>query len=119
VGFAGGGGRGISIGGPFELDPSYRVGSGSLTLDVRGIDLSSRETRVSARVATGKIVVKVPEHEAFRVVCHVEAGTVSLFGRKHSGIKVRRSFGTPDYQSQPQLLWLDLWVGVGTVEVSR
>jgi phage shock protein PspC (stress-responsive transcriptional regulator) len=100
-----------------SISPQYRLAIGTLTVDLRDVQLHAGEKRVRASVGVGELVVYVPADTTVDVTGRARAGDVVLFGSHESGLRVERhqiSEGTGAGR-----LVLDLEVGVGDVEVRR
>jgi hypothetical protein len=102
-----------------ELEPVYRVTAGTLTLDLRQIELPPGDTRVEARVGAGDIEVIVPADMAVEVDWRVAAGEVTVFTRQQSGTFLNDSETTAGFADAEQRLILDVIVTAGTIEVRR
>lgn len=89
-----------------ELRDNYRLGVGSLTLDLRGVELA-QDTRVNVSVGFGEAVVTVPQDMAVRVTCQVAVG--------EEDCQVDTAQGPPD----GPLLTLEVSATTGTVQVHR
>jgi phage shock protein PspC (stress-responsive transcriptional regulator) len=106
-----------------ELDETYELTAGELTLDLRDLDVGPR-TRGSmptleAEVAFGSLVVIVPDGANVEVDAHVAAGEIigSPAGVE-DGVAVRDRYDI-DGDEGEGLLRLDLEVGFGEIEVRR
>lgn len=104
-----------------ELQPSYRLGAGRLTLDLTGLDTglntAAGATRhVDAHVDMGEILVRLPADVPVHVTARAGVGDVQLLGVDSGGPHVQRDAMTGT--GTPQLD-LDLSAGMGHVEVTR
>jgi phage shock protein PspC (stress-responsive transcriptional regulator) len=103
-----------------EIEPEYRLGVGSLRLDLTDVDLSEQLVRTKLSAGVGDIEVIVPRDADVSVDGRAGIGAVDLFGEETSGTSATRSTvdhgpagdGTID-------LTLDLDVSIGKVEVLR
>lgn len=102
-----------------DLESSYGIIAGNLTLDLSNIDFPEGETVVEARVGAGEVLVTVPEGVAVSVEWNVLAGDVLVFGVKHEGVLLDDSQASPGFASAPQRLVLDLRVLAGSIEVHQ
>lgn len=101
-----------------ELDASYTLGAGTLTLDLRDLDLPAGTTELSASVAMGELVVRVPTDVRVTGTGQTFVGEVDIFGRTTAGVAPRAALeeaGTDD----DRVLDLDLRTGFGRIEVTR
>ena len=101
-----------------EIQSKYELGIGRLEVDLTHAPLTRRTTRIRARLGIGEMAIDVPS--TVRVVAHAHAGagSINLFGLGDDGgwpsEKTRTAPG-----SQTGVLYLDLRVGAGHVEVRR
>ena len=100
-----------------DLDPSYSLGAGTLTLDLRDLELPTGTTEVAARVTLGELVVRVPDGVAIAGQARVTIGEAEGFDRTDAGIgpSVELSRDGP----ADRILELDLRTGIGRIEVTR
>ncbi|RKT85188.1 Phage shock protein PspC (stress-responsive transcriptional regulator) [Saccharopolyspora antimicrobica] len=104
-----------------ELAPDYQLSAGTITLDLRGMEIAEdQEITTAASVGVGDILVHVPEDVDITAQCKSELGDVQCLHSVASG-------GSAD-QTATDLgadgpgggrLNLDLRVGMGSVEVTR
>lgn len=99
-----------------ELRDDYRLGIGSMDLDLSAIELPVGETRVDARVDVGDLEVIVPAGVALRVHGSAEFGEVLLpDGLGADGRNVESDL----IETGTRVLVLDAHVGAGQVRVER
>lgn len=101
-----------------ELESSYRLGAGTLTLDLRDLELPAGTTELDASVAFGELVVRVPDGVTVTGTGHTIAGEVVSFGRTTAGLAPRRTLDEPGLDDGPTLD-LELRTGFGRIEVTR
>lgn len=101
-----------------DLDPSYSLGAGTLTLDLRELDLPSGTTELDASVSFGELVVRVPDDVTVTGTGRTIAGEVVSFGRTTAGLAPRRALTEPGIEDGP-ILDLQLRTGFGRIEVTR
>jgi hypothetical protein len=103
-----------------DLEPTYRLIGGDMTVDLTDLELGADEVHtVDASVAFGRLEVLIPEELGFDINAEVDGGEIQIDGRiVNNGINVdtTKSFdGTG-------MIDLDLHVGFGElviVEVER
>ncbi len=101
-----------------ELEPSYNLGAGTLTLDLRDLDLPDGTTELAASVSMGELVVRVPDDVTVTGTGNTLAGEVVSFGRTTAGLAPRRALDEAGTDGGP-VLDLDLRTGFGRIEVTR
>ena len=109
------GDRSYVVAGTQDLRSSYKLGIGDMTLDLRNVRFTSRETHVKARVDIGSLRVIVPPNVALQVRGDAQLGEVNILGRSDDG----RNATTSLAQTGKHVLVLDTHVGVGQVRVTR
>jgi phage shock protein PspC (stress-responsive transcriptional regulator) len=92
----------------------YRVGVGSLRLDLSRLPLSARPITIHAQVGVGYLRLIVPQGLAVRVNSHVGWGQADVLGHQEAGRNVRDNVGAAHAR-----LVLDATVGVGKIDVER
>jgi phage shock protein PspC (stress-responsive transcriptional regulator) len=103
-----------------EVDPEYRIGVGSIRLDLADVDFSEQLVRTKVSAGVGNIEVIVPRNADVSIDARAGIGEVDLLGQQENGTSATRSLvdygpggdGTID-------LTLDLDVSIGRVEVDR
>ena len=109
-----------------DLKSEYELGAGSLTLDLRRLDVSG-PTSVDASVGAGELTVLVPSDLPVTAEADVAVGTVILPDREPStqrqvsGVDLARSWeqsGSPRDYPPSASLDLSLSVGLGEVTVT-
>ena len=98
-----------------ELQPSYRMAIGSLTVDLTHVPLGGATRTITASVAVGQLVVDVPRGVVVDVDAHSGIGRVA-YGSSGPG-----AFAAPQTAfgpARPQLI-IDAQVGIGQVELER
>ena len=99
--------------GAMDVHRDYRLGVGSLRVDLRGVPLPVGETPVGARVGIGELRVIVPAGVALRVNATSRAGEVHVLGLSDDG---RNAAIRVNHQGL-RVLVLDAHVGLGKVDV--
>jgi phage shock protein PspC (stress-responsive transcriptional regulator) len=98
-----------------ELQQSYRMAIGSLSVDLTHVPLGAGTRTVTASVAVGQLVVDVPRGAVVDVNAHSGIGTVTY------GSSGPQAFATPLTAlgpARPQFV-IDAQVGIGRVELER
>jgi phage shock protein PspC (stress-responsive transcriptional regulator) len=98
-----------------EIRNEYRLGIGSLSLDLTRLRLPVGETRVEARVDLGDLLVVAPAGVALQVHGTAEVGDVEVLGHIENG----RNVEVDVVQTGARVLVLDAHVGAGAVRVER
>jgi phage shock protein PspC (stress-responsive transcriptional regulator) len=99
-----------------DLRSEYRLGIGSMKLDLAALQLPEGETRVvDARVDIGDLDVIVPSGVALQVHGTAEVGEVDLLGNAEDGRNVENDLR----ETGTRVLVLDAHVGAGAVRVER
>ncbi len=107
---------------PAELAREHELFAGQLTLDLRDVPLSAGETAtVEAAVGAGQMRVLVPEDATVAVDADVRIGEVVSDGgpeANESGVGLDEHFTLAGAARGPEID-LDLFVGIGSLEVTR
>ena len=101
--------------GATDVHRDYRLGVGSLLVDLGAVPLPVGETAVSARVGIGELKVIVPAGVALRVNATSRAGEVHVLGLSDDGRNAAIRVNDPGLR----VLVLDARVGLGKVDVAR
>jgi phage shock protein PspC (stress-responsive transcriptional regulator) len=104
----------VSPGTPDELSDEYRLVGGQIVLDLSRIEDTGEPTALTASVATGEILVLVPEDAALDLDLAVGGGQLSVFGLTVEGTNLEDQ-RTVDGDG-PRIV-LDLEAGLGQVQV--
>lgn len=100
-----------------QVDSSYELGIGEQRIDLSGVrDPRELEGRtITVEQGLGVARVTVPDGVETYVTAHVRAGDLSVLGERASGNERRLRVGAPG----PDVLRIDVRVGLGQVEVQR
>jgi phage shock protein C len=98
-----------------ELRDDYRLGAGTLRLDLRSLPLPAGTTRVDARVDVGVLRIVVPEGVALRVRATARLGEIDLLGERVDGAGVEVGLD----QTGERVLVVDAHVGLGGLRIVR
>jgi phage shock protein PspC (stress-responsive transcriptional regulator) len=110
------GDRSVVVTSAQNLRDDYRLGIGSLRLDLGAVQLPVGETHVDASVDVGELHVIVPEGVGLTVHGTAEAGEVDLPGGVGGD---GRNVDSTVVEPGARMLVLDADVGLGTVRVER
>jgi hypothetical protein len=99
-----------------DLESPYRLGIGSLRIDLGDLGVEGT-VEIEADVGLGDLLVIVPDDVAVDVQVRAGAGEVRLFGERSEGVDVEDSFTTSG--SPRDVLVIDASVFMGQVEVRR
>jgi hypothetical protein len=102
-----------------DLERSYDLAIGDLTVDLSRLELPEGTTRVEAHLAIGQVTVIVPDDVPVLVEGEASAGQVSLLGRTADGFAARTVHRGRGYDGAPRRLQIDVTVGLGQVVVRR
>jgi phage shock protein PspC (stress-responsive transcriptional regulator) len=100
-----------------ELERSYQVGAGELTLDLSDLELTGTE-EVSVQVGFGQATVIVPSDVSVEITGQIAGGELTAFGRTSSGLAVERTI-VDEVEDAAGRLELEVQVGFGEVNVRR
>ncbi len=105
-----------------EIRPSYDLGVGDATLDLRNVDFTDTPaTTTRVHVGIGALIVHVPPNVDVTVQAKTGAGSMDLFGQHSDGTSVHRTVTDPgaDGPGAGGTLALSIDNGIGDVEVTR
>jgi predicted membrane protein len=103
-----------------EVDPEYRLGVGTLELDLSNVDLAEQPVRTRVSTGVGTVRVIVPRDADVSVDARAGIGELDLFGQQDNGTSVRTAVVDHGVAGDGTIdLTLDLDVSIGQVEVDR
>ncbi len=102
-----------------ELEDKYRLGLGSLELDLRSLELPRGETRVQASVGFGELDITVPSDVAVAVTADARWGEVDVLGRETDGRHSRDRYVDPGFDNASRRLVVEAEVRGGEISVRR
>jgi phage shock protein PspC (stress-responsive transcriptional regulator) len=102
-----------------EVEPSYHLGLGELTIDLSGVDFPSGGTTVEASIGAGDLTVIVPSDADVTVHAHAGAGEISAFGETAEGINRDLDVTVDGRGEGAGELTLDLDVNLGEITVEQ
>jgi phage shock protein PspC (stress-responsive transcriptional regulator) len=100
------------------LERDYKLGVGSLRLDLTNVRFPSGETRVNADVGAGNVTITVPRDISVHVDATSDIGQVQVFDRTADGRHPSLT-NTSVVGEGKRLLLIHAHVGTGKVEVRR
>ena len=109
------GDRSYTVPGLQDLRHDYRLGIGTLRLDLSDVRFPVGETHVGARVDVGELDVIVPSGVSLQVHGDAQFGQVDVLGSTVDGHNVNQSLD----QTGTRVLVLDAHVGAGELHVTR
>lgn len=86
-----------------QLAPSYRLGAGSLEIDMRGMKFPPGDRRLDVGMGMGQTVLVVPENVCVTGDARVGAGYANVLGREEGGLDVDLRDDRPSVPSVPRL----------------
>lgn len=98
------------------LRPEYRLGAGTLHVDLSALPLPAGVTRVVVRAAIGEATVLVPRDAHVVLTGRATVGRIDAFGERDEGIGVTTRREDP---ADGPRLQLDVSTAVGQVSVAR
>jgi hypothetical protein len=102
-----------------QLEPSYDLGIGDATLDLRNLQLPAGDpVRVAMKVGIGHVTVIVPEDAALVVDTEAGAGSSEVLGHEEDGTSLE-THRTVRGAAGAGALRLDLKVGLGRIDVRQ
>ena len=101
-----------------ELRDRYELGTGSLVLDLRDLDLPAGRTDVAVDVGLGEALVYVPADACVSSDVRIGIGHAEVLARDSDGIDIAYANSTSPPAGAP-LVHIDADVGVGHVQVRR
>ena len=102
-----------------QLRDHYRLGIGSLVVDLRDVDLpADRTTDLNVDVGLGEAVLYVPDDACVAAAVDVGVGGSDVLDRDNDGVDVTYVDDPPAPAGRPKLR-INADVGVGVVEVVR
>ncbi|MEO8106359.1 MAG: PspC domain-containing protein [Actinomycetes bacterium] len=102
-----------------DLQPEYELGAGSLTLDLRRLEVTG-PTSVDASVGAGELIVLVPRDLPVTADADVAIGTVAVPDRASTdGVDLQQAWEQPGTQGEyPAGASLDLTLSAGLGEIT-
>lgn len=102
-----------------ELERDYGHAFGTLTLDLRDLEIPEGTTRVRTSIAFGELTVRLPADAEASIRTSTTFGSSEAFGQQSAGIGAQRDFMTPDYDIADRRLDLEVSTVFGSTQVLR
>jgi phage shock protein PspC (stress-responsive transcriptional regulator) len=103
-----------------QVQPEYRIGIGSIRLDLSDVDFSEQLVRTKVSAGVGNIEVIVPRTTDVSIEGRAGVGEIDLLGQVANGTSASRSVVDHGPGGDGKVdLTLDLDVSIGRVEVDR
>jgi phage shock protein PspC (stress-responsive transcriptional regulator) len=103
-----------------QIQPSYELGVGELTIDLSRVQFAATDDiDLAAHLGAGELHVIVPEDVTVVVDASAKAGELHVLNHTEEGIKPDVSFTDPGSREGGGTLNLDLDLGVGELTVDR
>lgn len=100
-----------------DLEDSYSHAFGSMTVDLRNLEATEGQTKVSVSVAFGDITVRLPEGVPYRINANSAFGSVDAPEFDADGIAVERSYRSEGYDQATRRVEIDVSVAFGSARV--
>ena len=100
-----------------SLEREYRLGAGSVDLDLRDLHVPARTRHIDVSVGAGRVRLWLPADADVDLDTHVGMGSALVLGVEDDGIDVDRHQQVPGDTSRR--LVVDAHVGMGRLEVMR
>jgi phage shock protein PspC (stress-responsive transcriptional regulator) len=102
-----------------DLNPSYRLGVGSLRVDLSDVDLPPGRTELELHVGLGEAILRVPDDACVQLDAHVGVGQVIEFGVGNDGVDVDVDRRPVPAETTTPILAVRANVGAGELDVDR
>jgi phage shock protein PspC (stress-responsive transcriptional regulator) len=102
-----------------DLQREYSHAFGSMTLDLRNLDLPDGTTDIKATTSFGSLEVILPPDVPARVEAQTTFGSVDALNSEENGLRADRVVRTEDYDSASRRINLEVVASFGSVEVWR
>ncbi len=101
-----------------QVDTSYRLGIGSLQIDLSNVTPTSRVATIG-ELGVGELLLIVPADVPVAITAQVDAGEIVMFDEVLSGTEVNSSFVSPGFDQAGETMTVDLDVFLGSIKVVR
>jgi phage shock protein PspC (stress-responsive transcriptional regulator) len=102
-----------------DLQDEYSHAFGSMTLDLRSLELPQGTTQVKASTSFGSLEVILPHDVPVRIEARTTFGSVDALDHEANGLRADRVVRTEDYDRATQRIDLEVDATFGSVEVHR
>jgi phage shock protein PspC (stress-responsive transcriptional regulator) len=102
-----------------DLQREYSHAFGSMTLDLRNLDLPDGTTHVRASTSFGSLEVLLPDGVPVRIDAETTFGNIDALGNEASGARADRVLTDEAYATAGRRLELEVDASFGSVEVRR
>lgn len=102
-----------------DLQREYSHAFGSMTLDLRRLELPEGTTEIKASTSFGSLDVILPPDVPVRIEAQTTFGSVDALNNEANGLRADRVLRTEDYDDASQRIDLEVTAAFGSVEVRR
>jgi hypothetical protein len=102
-----------------DLQREYSHAFGSMTLDLRNLELPEGTTEIKASTSFGSLEVILPPDVPVRIEAQTTFGSVDALDNEANGLRADRVLRTEDYDDASQRIDLEVTASFGSVEVRR
>jgi phage shock protein C len=102
-----------------SLDREYGHAFGTMTLDLRNVDLPPGTTRVRTSIAFGELRVRVPADVGVRTTSTTLFGSTDVPDRQHAGFSVDADVRTPNYDTAERRIHIEVTTLFGSTRVEQ
>lgn len=101
-----------------DVSRTYSMDSGTLIVDLTGVDWTGRETEIDVELGAGQIEITVPADIEAVVEARAGVGQVDVLGRSSEGLGVGRTVRVAGIEGAG-MVTLDVRVGAGQITVTQ
>ena len=113
------GDRTYRVSSPADLSQTYKLGIGTLELDLSHVQLPAGRTPLRLRVGLGRVHLVVPNAAVVAYHAKGHMGDLKILGQEQSGWKVATSGRNAPSTAAGPVLVVDANVGVGEIDIDR
>lgn len=113
------GDRTYRVSSPADLSQTYKLGIGTLELDLSQAQLPAGRTPLRLRAGIGRIHLVVPQNAVVAYHAKADAGDLMILGDDRNGWKVVTTGREAPLTAGGPVLVVDAKVGVGEIEIDR
>ncbi|NNC43737.1 MAG: hypothetical protein HKO03_10930 [Acidimicrobiia bacterium] len=100
-----------------QVDKAYRLGIGSLQVDLSEVNLTSDVVTIG-ELGVGELLLIVPD-VPLAITAQVDAGEIIMFDEVLSGTEVANSYISAGFEQADETMTIDLDVFLGSIKVVR